>query len=103
MYGKLMRGILVVETEEIEWLFEVHGRIPECEPARLEARMSARRNYGREPGEVKGGARMAWQKMKAMKGGHGETTLPLVGRGHGEPAKMKPQGGASDDDDDDSF
>lgn len=36
MYGKMMKGLLVVETEEIEFLFEVHGKIPDYVPPNIE-------------------------------------------------------------------
>jgi hypothetical protein len=91
MYGRLMRGVLVVETDEVEWLFEVHGKIPEYAPARMEARRSARRTYGRDAG----GGGIAWQRMKVVKVSHADGALPVVGQGHREAVR----GSAPSDDD----
>jgi hypothetical protein len=91
MYGKMMRGMLVVETDDIEFLFEVHGKMPDYLPPKIERsgmidvskpegaamRRSARRNFIRENIEgVK--ANPPKQKMKVVKVKHGDGPSPFV-------------------------
>ena len=34
VYGKFYQGKLIVETEEMQWTYEVHGNLPRYDPPR---------------------------------------------------------------------
>jgi hypothetical protein len=91
MYGKMTKGLLAVETEEVEFLFEVHGKIPGYVPPVIErsglidvsapdgatARRSSRRNYIRE--NIEGvRLRAPKQKMKVLKVKPSDGPSPFV-------------------------